>query len=174
MHAASPNEIPSKHHYHGQSHHPPTQTGKNGKKRKVFNQNQLESNIKREEVINKLRWYLQQRVHFFDSQNLLAAPPSPTYQTPKTASLIQIACSKTFFPKTWFSKPKLLNLNSTLWNLHLQNPRNPVHKPPENSPWRWGYNTSETDGNLRNPMCERRLHGQPGNQEARRVESPPH
>lgn len=129
---------------------PPHTNRKKRKKRKVFNRNQLESNIKREEVINKLRWYPQQRVHFFDSQNLLA-----------------------FFPKTWFSKPKLLNLTSALWNLHLQNPPNRPHtsrKLTLEVRVQYIRNLPLSDGNLRNPMCEHRPHGQPGNQEVRRVE----
>ena len=114
MHTASPNEIPSKHHYNGQSHHPPPHTNrKKRKKRKVFNRNQLESNIKREEVINKLRWYPQQRVHTSIHKTCWQHPLPPHTKHPDT-SLIQIACSKTFFPKTWFSKPKLLNLTVPL------------------------------------------------------------
>ena len=109
---------------------------------------------------------------YLDSHNLLAAPLPPHTKHPDT-SRIQIACSKTFFPKTWFSKPKLLNLNSALWNLHLQNPPNRPHTSRKLTlEMRVQYirNLPLSDGNLRNPMCERRPHGQPGNQEARRVE----
>lgn len=107
---------------------------------------------------------------YLDSHNLLAAPLPPHTKHPDT-SRIQIACSKTFFPKTWFSKPKLLNLTSAFETFTSKTPQT-VHIPPENSPWRVENirNLPLSDGNLRNPMCERRPHGQPGNQEVRRVE----
>ena len=166
MHAASPNEIPSKHHYHGQSHHPPTQTGKNGKKRKVFNQNQLESNIKREEVINKLRWHPQQRVH---SSIRKTCWQHPFPHIPNTQTH---PWSKAPVPKPSSQKPGSLSLNSWTSTVPFETF---TSKTPKPSTWRVQYirNLPLSDGNLRNLMCERRLHGQPGNQEARRVESPP-
>lgn len=121
---------------------PPHTNRKKRKKRKVFNRNQLESNIKREEVTNKLRWYPQQRVH---TSIHITCWQHPFPHIPNTQTH---PGSKSPVPKPSSQKPGSLSLNSWTSTVPFETftSKTPqtVHIPPENSPWRWGCNTSGT------------------------------
>ena len=119
---------------------PPHTNRKKRKKRKVFNRNQLESNIKREEVINKLRWYPQQRVH---TSIHITCWQHPFPHIPNTQTH---PGSKSPVPKPSSQKPGSLSLNSWTSTVPLK-PSPP--KPPKPSTYLQkthpgGYNTSGT------------------------------
>ena len=103
---------------------PPHTNRKKRKKRKVFNRNQLESNIKREEVINKLRWYPQQRVH---TSIHITCWQHPFPHIPNTQTH---PGSKSPVPKPSSRKPGSLSLNS--WTSQCPLKPSPP-KPPKPS-----------------------------------------